>query len=248
MTATNMDLATIDTASARFPERYEGARRALAETARIDECKEWANKAQALASYAKQIKDEELEKLSRRIRARAMRRAGELLAEIEPAQGGDRRSGDYQRDTGDPLISRKAAATDAGLSDRQRKTALRVASIPEHDFEQAVESDNPPTVTQLTARRNPLSQESVRKTWGDAAADDPEAFKAATFVVGALNDLAKDIKGGPSAGRIVSAMNLREREEARIAIEQIVPFITELTERINGLLREERPARNRAIG
>jgi len=38
------------------------------------------------------------------------------------------------------------------MSKRQAVTAIRVANIPGDDFEQLVESDNPPTVTTSCAR------------------------------------------------------------------------------------------------
>jgi hypothetical protein len=46
----------------------------------------------------------------------------------------DRREGDHPP-------HRKSAAEEAGLSDHQRKTALRIANVPEGEFEAAVESD-----------------------------------------------------------------------------------------------------------
>ena len=46
---------------------------------RIDECHEWANKAEALASYAKMADDDSMRKMADRIQARAVRRCGELL-------------------------------------------------------------------------------------------------------------------------------------------------------------------------
>jgi len=54
-------------------------------------------------------------------------------------------------------LNRTEAATQAGLSERQKVTALRVASVPESDFQQAVESDSPPTVT-----LRPYSQQVAR--------------------------------------------------------------------------------------
>lgn len=42
----------------------------------------------ALASYAKQADDDELMKMATRIRDRAIRRAGELLQQIQPSKGG----------------------------------------------------------------------------------------------------------------------------------------------------------------
>jgi hypothetical protein len=47
---------------------------ALASCERIDECWEWANKAEALASYAKMADDDSLRVLADRIQARAVRR------------------------------------------------------------------------------------------------------------------------------------------------------------------------------
>jgi len=75
----------IEIASARLPATYEQAKTALASCERIDECKTWANKAEALASYAKMADDDSLRRLSDRIQARAVRRMGELLQQFRPA-------------------------------------------------------------------------------------------------------------------------------------------------------------------
>jgi len=80
---------------------------------------------------------------------RAIQRAGEILKEIEVSKGG--RPAKETRDGAGPS-SRTQAATDAGLSERQKDTALRVASVPREEFERVVESDNPPTVTELAER------------------------------------------------------------------------------------------------
>jgi hypothetical protein len=130
-------------ANAKLPGAYTVAKRALAECEKIDECKDWADKSAALGSYARQSKDESLFKLATRIQARAIRRCGELLKEFESATGAH-----LKRDGGGPL-SRKHAAEDAGLSERQQKTAIRVANVSEEEFEAQVESDSPPTVTAL---------------------------------------------------------------------------------------------------
>jgi hypothetical protein len=148
----NNSLTTIDQVSAasraRLPATYEAARRAIAKCEKIDECQSWANKAEAMASYAKQSKDETLRQMADRIQARAIRRCGKLLKQVEPQQGGDRRS----KGGRPPVDSRKAVAESAGLSDHQRKTALRLASIPEPAFNRQVENPNPPTITNLAKR------------------------------------------------------------------------------------------------
>lgn len=45
--------------------------------------------------------------------------------------------------------SRKQAASDAGMSHRQMHTALRVANVPSANFDNQVESDDPPTIPKL---------------------------------------------------------------------------------------------------
>lgn len=66
-----------------------------------------------------------------RINERASRRAGELLKQIEPQQGGDRKSEEYQRVVALPLMTRKEAASDAGMSPHQAKQAVRIEVTPE---------------------------------------------------------------------------------------------------------------------
>jgi hypothetical protein len=105
----------------------------------------WANKAKALASYARQAEDDTLRKLADRIQARAVRRAGQLLKTFQTGpKGGRPKSGG-----GTPTVSQRKAAADAGMSKDQQVTAVRVANVPEDIFEVAVESDAPPTVTKL---------------------------------------------------------------------------------------------------
>jgi hypothetical protein len=101
--------------------------------------------AAALSSYARQADDESLHRYADRIKARAIRRCGELLKLVEPARGANQNI----RDGAGMKVTRQSAASDAGLSERQKVTALRVASVPIEDFEQQVESDSPPTITAL---------------------------------------------------------------------------------------------------
>jgi hypothetical protein len=134
--------------AAKLPASYEFARDALAKCERVDECQKWADKAKALASYAKQAEDESLHHYADRIKARAVRRGGELLAKIKPSKGG-RPFKEITRAGADPSYSRNAAAAAAGVSPRQQKTMLRVAAVPAAEFERQVESERPPTVTAL---------------------------------------------------------------------------------------------------
>ncbi len=78
--------ALSDIAAARLPATYEAAHKAIAKSSRIDECKSWSDKAAALASYARQAKDQSLCVMAERIRARATRRCGELLKKVPSGQ------------------------------------------------------------------------------------------------------------------------------------------------------------------
>lgn len=131
--------------SALLPQKYEAARAAIAECERIDECKDWADKAAAMAAYARQAKDDSLRVMAVRIQARAERRCGELLKQIPRADEATR----YGKVAAVPPVTRTQMATNAGLSERQRKTALRIANVPKATFDAQVESPRPPSITQL---------------------------------------------------------------------------------------------------
>lgn len=130
--------------------------------------------------------------MATRIQARAIRRCGELLKEIEKQHGANQNIGDGD---GPKVYTRKEAAEDAGLSERQQKTAVRVANIPEEDFEAKVESDSPPTVTALA------EQGTQKKVFDPFDLMDSgisfEDHKLATHIIGVGQELSKFItKGG----------------------------------------------------
>lgn len=168
-------------AAARLPAVYEAAKTALAECSRLDECQDWADKAEAMASYAKQASDNSLRKMADRIQARAIRRCGELLRQIRPATGA------HLKKAGDCPLSRKEAAQEAGLSEHQRKTALRLANVPQAEFDRAVESDTPPTVTRFAE----LGTQKKPKPLVDLGGIPPADFARATEAQGSLRRFAE---------------------------------------------------------
>jgi hypothetical protein len=195
-------LIEYDARPARLPEAYETAKRALAACADIDECKDWADRAAALASYAKQARDTTLRKNATRIQARAVRRIGELIKLIPPAAGG-RPSAEtlhgadnsfQARKSGITLSSRERARRSAGLSRRQAVTAVQVSKVPAEDFERQIESDAPPTVTAL-AERGKAKRDPV---------PEPERARAA-FLANANQALRFAAYSGPIDTEIVAA-------------------------------------------
>ena len=201
-------LPQITPSSARLPETYERARVALAACQDLDECKDWSDKAAALASYAKQAEDDTLLRMATRIKARATRRAGELLQQIQPQSGArtDLRSA--------PAQGRGEVAREAGLSERQQKTALRIASVPAADFERQVESDTPPTLSQL-------AQQGIKpRPVLDLKGRDPREFNRALHFLGTFENYARELDKIDIAESI-ACLTDRERETLRGFINQI---------------------------
>jgi hypothetical protein len=133
---------------APLPITYTDAKAALERCERVDECAEWADRSGELASYARQARDRELEAMAKRIRARAVRRAGELLQQIPTCRGC---RFDLRPDHS-AVGARTQAARRAGMSVSQQKTAVRLAKIPADEFEAAVEAADPPGTMRLAGR------------------------------------------------------------------------------------------------
>jgi hypothetical protein len=165
----------IDVAKARLPATYEQAKIALASCERVDECKDWADKAEALATYAKMADDDSLRIMADRIQARAVRRMSELLNQWPTGQGGDRQSAKFKSEGNHDLKTRKQVAFEAGLSENQYKDVLAVGKIQDEKFEAAIESDNPPTITSLVKMSRPV----------------PEGFTRATHLIGTVKRFAE---------------------------------------------------------
>lgn len=223
MSASEMQLATTQgVADAPLPVRYEAAKRELAECERVDECASWAKKASALSSYARQAGDKSLEEMAVRIRARAIRRCGELLKEI-PAKAHGREV------DGHPPTSQRSersqAAKAAGLSSAQTKDALRIAKIPEGEFEKAIESEDPPTVTELAERG------TARKPLVDIMGRDPEAYNRSLLLNGAMNDLAAMLRNTTTSahfGGCVPRHYQKMRESATAICEWLTELLTKM--------------------
>lgn len=209
------------THDAQLPEKYEAAKIAILECSHIDECKDWADKSQALASYARQSNDKEMETTAQRIRARAIRRCGELLKDIEKATN---QHDAASRDT----PTRKTAAEQAGMSKDQAVQSIRVANVPEESFEAQLESDKPPTITALADQGK---QPSKAKPMYEQLGMTKEAFQAGTAYIGAIAWYAKSIKD-LSIADIVNGTTEKERAKVRTFINQVDLFHDKLIAKI----------------
>ena len=142
-------LSKIEINSAKLPEVYNNAVTALKNCVDIDEVKDWTDKMAAIASYWRQTNDETMFNMAQKIRAQSYRRMGELLSEFD-ARGGDVKSKNIKTDASVSFdISQKQVAEDAGISERQKVTSVRLARIPEPKFKGLLESEKVPTITEL---------------------------------------------------------------------------------------------------
>ncbi len=137
-----------------MPQNYIAAKMALATCERVDECQNFANKAAALASYARQSRDDSLVIMAQRIQARAIRKCGELLKLV-------------------PVGQRMATAEMAGVSRLQRNQAVSIAQIPTRQFEKLVESESPPRIYELAT----IGRKSSVKPKKNACATCPTCGK-----------------------------------------------------------------------
>lgn len=194
---------------------------ALANCNRIDECKDWSDKAQALASYARQSEDKEMETTAMRIRARAIRRCGELLKEIEKAQPGPKELKDHAV----PQLSpRQDAAKKSGLSPKQAKTAIRVANVPEGTFTEQIESPTPPSITSLAQQgTQPMKKPPMFEQMGMTK----QAFQAGMYFRGDIEDFCKATKKYEIQD-IIDGSSTEQRDRLRTLIKQIDTFTDKL--------------------
>jgi hypothetical protein len=93
----------------------------------------------------------------------AAAREGELLEKIPPKKGANQ---NIRGDVSPKVPTRTDAAKEAGLSKRQQDTALRVAAIPEAEFEAAVESDDPHDAAKRACGGAPTSAIRCRPSVG----------------------------------------------------------------------------------
>lgn len=114
--------------------KYDAACQAIAECKRIDEVKDWSDKAAAIEAYGRMSKNYDIERDAAEIRVRAQRKMGELIIEMDKSKGG--------RPAEKPVlgVDRFSAVTltDMGISRNQSSQAQAIARIPEPEFEQTL--------------------------------------------------------------------------------------------------------------
>lgn len=205
--------------------RYEAARTALAECVRIDEAAEWADKAAALKTYARQRDDKTLEDMATRIRARAVRRCFELLNELPAdARGpGGKPGGGAHPQLASTASERAAAAKAAGMTPDEYKDTMRVGRVSPADFERLAESDTPPSIEELAK----IGTRKQPKPLVDLQGVAPMDFSRSMHLSAAMERLV-DLLNGTDAQTFARGVLPSERERVRGIAGTLQDFFNDL--------------------
>lgn len=173
--------------------RFDAARQALAKAKTIDEVKDIRDKAEALRQYAKQAGESlEMQNDIAEIKLRAERRAGELLGEMEKAEGNrgvmpnrDPSSGYIMQNPGGfsmkppgVTINKVSTLSDLGINKLQSHRWQLASKIPEERFERHIIETKAANQELTSSGMLRLAQEILRQERRDAFFEaDPIAGK-----------------------------------------------------------------------
>jgi hypothetical protein len=132
---------------AKLPMLYEHAKRVLAELDSIDECRRWQARAEAIASYYRQLKDDSMVILAQRIKLRAARRLGELLGIAD-------RTIEISADLplgGHAPLGGTVLGKQHGMNHHEIGAARKIGNMPVDEFELEVEKAQPRSVASFRA-------------------------------------------------------------------------------------------------
>ena len=158
-------LAKQKLATVELPALYQKAQQALRECYRIDECKDIADKHQAIAIYAKQAKNERLCFYAQRIQLRAMVRLGDLLNSIpSPSE-------------------RVKAADNAGIAKQSRYRAIHAASaIPRDMLNDLIEKTPPASKEEINKLAREFREANVVRPWDKTSSEYRQALGCVTGI------------------------------------------------------------------
>lgn len=193
---------------------------AIVECERLDEVKSLSDKATALRAYYAQSQDTENETSAMRIRLRAERRLGELIAQEQEA-------GRLANGNGRPeKVSLVATLNSIGIPRDRSARAQELARVPENQFEAALLADKP------SARR--LAELAPARSDGVKRAAPSIDVRPVLATWGAIRDMRAAIEGGffldPNAWSIHPGIQSFQVDEIRAAIPVVLAYLQKLKE------------------
>ena len=119
---------------------YEEAKRALSEAVQVDEVKDTRDKSIAVAAYARQAGDKDLEINARELRLRAERRLGQLIDMMPKAKGAKgNKSNQYEKEVRGNENPAPLTFDDIGVDKNLAKAARVAARVADDEFEDILE-------------------------------------------------------------------------------------------------------------
>lgn len=128
--------------NAILPVEYAAACRAIAACLTIDESKNWSDKADALAAWAKIYKSDQASLEAKRLKLHAYRRMSELSDQLRPANQKEKGPGAARGARPGP----QTLLTAHGFSQTQAQNIRKIGAIPHSQFEVIINSENPPGI------------------------------------------------------------------------------------------------------
>jgi hypothetical protein len=139
--------------------RYDAMCSAIAACHKVDEAKQFRDKARALEIYSKQARNTEAERKAGEIRLRAERRAGQLLKDMKERGERQKKGGDRKSKSRRPTLisdtTPKPTIAELGITKDQSSQWQGLAEVPEKEFEELIAAPGPKPTTQgiLNARK-----------------------------------------------------------------------------------------------
>lgn len=171
----NLPAPRVETSPDRLPASYDEAVKAITLCESTVRCRQWADEAATMVHYAKIRDDRTLHNHALQIQLWAERRWGELDKKLHP----DRRRENlvqnqaaHRNEGGHISVNGRRPMPDDGTSEYQRRVARRLADIPAEEFKRQVESDSPPSKTQL-AEHGAVKRTIIRDTSSFDAVSQP---------------------------------------------------------------------------
>lgn len=195
--------------------KYDAMCTAIQTCHSVDEITDIRNKAMALEAYAKQAMNTDAERQACAIRLRAERKAGQLLAEKNPGQGGDRKSKDH----GGPLIKYAEAKKSAHISDTQAKRWQNLSKVPDEEFESAL----------ADPKTKPSTSGLIKKKSGRGGKMDDRALS----LWGRLRDIEGLAIEPDSYSHLVGEMTQTMVDDLKRIIPILIDNLNELQEQID---------------
>ena len=192
--------------------RYDTMCRAIDAAHKVDEVKDIRDKAMALEHYARQALNTDAERQACEIRLRAERKAGQLLAKMPKAKGGQFSEKNRSSDTTGTLA-------DLGITRDQSSQWQKLGAIPQRDFDLAIgESVKPPTTKGILRAAEPATRRPT------VAAD-------ALWLWGRLLDFERDGLLDKSPADVIETMTDPMRDD----VHRLAPKVSAWLKRIGAM-------------